>query len=341
MGASTGWTLAAARRSFLLALCLCLPAAARSQPAQRLDVDVFNSGIVWPLWVAQDTGLFAAKGLDVHLIPTPSSLAQMEGLIDGKFGIAMTAVDNLIAYVEGQGEAKTEAAPDIVAVMGSDNGFLSLVAAPDVTDFAALRGKTLAVDALTTGYTFVLRRMLEERGVRQGEYDLVRAGGFQQRFDAIQAGTSAATLSVPPFTFLAAAQHFNVLGSAVSVLGHYQGVVAAVRRDWAAQHRDALVAYIEAYIAAVTWLYDPANKAAALAIFQAHLPGATAQIAAESYGVFLDPQAGFDRHAAIDLAGVKTVMQIREEYAIPHRSLTDPAKYYDLSYYEAATNAKP
>ena len=325
----------------LAVLCLMVPATGRAQAGKRLDVDVFNSGIVWPLWVAQDKGFFAARGLDVHLIPTPSSLAQMEGLIDGKFGIAMTAVDNLIAYVEGQGEAKTEAAPDIVSVMGSDNGFLSLVTAPDVTGFAGLRGRTLAVDALTTGYTFVLRRMLEVNGVKEGEYGLVKAGGFQQRFDAIQAGTSAGTLSVPPFTVLAAAQRFNNLGTATSVLGHYQGVVAAVRRDWAASHRDELVSYIQAYIAAVTWLYDPANKAEALAIFQAHLPGTTTAAAALSYGVFLDPQSGFDRHAAIDLAGVRTVMQIREEYALPHHSLSDPARYYDLSYYDAATAAKP
>ncbi len=313
----------------------------RAQSLKRLDVDVFNSGIVWPLWVAQDKGFFATRGLDVQLIPTSSSLAQMEGLIDGKFGIAMTAVDNLIAYVEGQGEAKTEAAPDIVSVMGSDNGFLSLIAAPDVTGFAALRGRTLSVDALTTGYTFVLRKMLEVSGVKDGEYSLVRAGGFQQRFEAIQAGTAAATLSVPPFTFLATAQRFNNLGTAISVLGHYQGVVAAVRRDWAASHRDELVSYIQAYIEAVTWLYDSANKDAAVAIFQAHLPGATAAVAAQSYGVFLDPQSGFDRRGAIDLAGVKTVMQIREEYAMPHHGLADPAKYYDLTYYDAAIAAKP
>ncbi len=65
----------------------------------------------------------------------------MEGLIDGKFDIAMTAIDNLIAYMEGEGEAKTEATPNIVAVMGSDNGFLSLVTAPGIQSFAALRGR--------------------------------------------------------------------------------------------------------------------------------------------------------------------------------------------------------
>ncbi len=313
-----------------------MPLMARAQALHRLDVDVFNSGAIWPIWVGQDKGMFAANGIDVHLIPTPGSLAQMEGLIDGKFDIAITAIDNLIAYVEGEGEAKTENTPDIVSVMGGDNGFLSLVVAPNVKTFDGLRGTTLSVDALTTGYAFILEKMLAVRGLQSGDYKLVKAGGFQQRFAALLAGSQAGTLSTPPFTFLATDKGFHDLGSAVSILGHYQGVVGAVRRDWAAAHRNELVAYIRSYVAAVTWLYDPANKVEALRIFQAHLAGATPEIAAKSYGVFLDPTSGFDRHAAIDLAGVKTVIAIREQYAVPHKVLSDPARYYDLTYYDAA-----
>ena len=327
-----------ATRSFIIfALYIFASPFANAQALHRLDVDVFNSGTVWPIWVAQDKGFFGANGLDVHLIPTPGSLAQMEGLIDGKFDIAMTAVDNLIAYMEGQGEATTESTPDIVAVMGSDNGFLSLLTAPGIKTFAALRGTTLSVDAFTTGYAFVLRRMLKVQGLNDGDCNLVKAGGFQQRFDGLIAGAQSGTLSVPPFTFLAAAKGFNDLGTAISVLGHYQGVVAAVRRNWASEHRGELIGYIKAYIAAVTWLYDPANKAEALAIFEKHLPGASAAIAAQSYSVFLDPNTGFDRFAAIDVAGVKTVLEIREAYALPHKTLAEPAHYYDLSYYDAAT----
>jgi ABC-type nitrate/sulfonate/bicarbonate transport system substrate-binding protein len=195
----------------------------------------------------------------------------------------------------------------------------------------------LSVDAFTTGYAFVLEEMLKVRGLTSSDYTLVKAGGFQQRFEGVIAGSQAGTLSVPPFTLLAAAKGFNDLGTAIAVLGHYQGVIAAVRKDWAPSHRDDLVGYIRAYIAAVSWLYDPANKAEALDIFEKHLPGATAEIAAKSYDVFLDPQTGFDRSAAIDMAGVKTVIDIRQQYAVPHKVLADPSRYYDLSYYDAAT----
>src|SRR5262249_15550996 len=103
-----------------------------AQPLQTLDVNVFPAGFNLPLWVAQDKGFFARNGLEVGLIATPNSVKQMTGLIDGEFDIAMTAIDNVIAYMEGQGEAPTRSMPDVVAVMGSSSGFLSLIAAPEI-----------------------------------------------------------------------------------------------------------------------------------------------------------------------------------------------------------------
>ena len=39
---------------------------------------------------------------------------------------------------------------------------------------------------------------------------------------------------------------------------------------------------------------------------------------------------------AIDVEGVKTVLALRSEYGEPRKALTDPARYYDLSYYAQA-----
>ena len=45
-------------------------------------------------------------------------------------GYGWTAVDNAIAYNEGQGEADIGAPADFVALFGVDNGLLSVMAAP-------------------------------------------------------------------------------------------------------------------------------------------------------------------------------------------------------------------
>ena len=115
------------------------PGDASSQTAKPLEVIVFPGGSNWPIWVAQEKGFFDKNGVAVHLTPTPSANFQLGNTIDGKFDIAMTAIDNPIAYDEGQGEAQTATKADLVAVMGSDNGFLHLVSAERVKSGGGFR----------------------------------------------------------------------------------------------------------------------------------------------------------------------------------------------------------
>src|SRR5476649_1113567 len=89
-----------------------------------VTVIVFPGGFNWPIWVAQANGYFERNGIAVTLTPTPNSVFQLTNLIDGKFDIAMTAIDNVVAYNENQGEAPTVAKPELIAFMGGDNGFL-------------------------------------------------------------------------------------------------------------------------------------------------------------------------------------------------------------------------
>jgi len=302
-----------------------------------LEVIVFPGGFNWPIWVADAQGYFAARGLAVHLTPTPGSIFQLTNLIDGKFDIAMTAIDNLIAYNEGQGEAPTASKPDLVATMGGDNGFLHLVTVPEIATIAALRGKELSVDARTTGYAFVLRKLLERGGLAESDYSLVKAGGVLERFQALLEKKHAGTLLLSPFELMASAKGFHDHGGAIEAFGHYQGLVAGVRRDWARSHRAELVAYIAAYIAAIDWLYRPENKTAAIEILRKNLPQLAPEMAEKVYGVLLDPVRGFTKGARIDLEGVKTVIDLREQYGEPRMSLGRPERYIDLAYYEQAT----
>src|SRR5439155_21372523 len=159
----------------------------RRTPAQspaRLEVIVVPGGFNWPIWVAQEKGFFRENGVEVNITLTPGSVFQLVNLIDGKFDIAITAIDNLIAYREGQGE-DPKLGPDLIAVMGCDQGFLKLVTVPEVKSFADLRGNTPAVVASTTGYAFVLFEILDRNGLREPDYKVERAGGVLQRFQAL------------------------------------------------------------------------------------------------------------------------------------------------------------
>jgi len=299
-------------------------------------VIVFPGGFNWPIWVAQEKGFFARNGVAVNVTPTPSSVFQLTNLISGKFDIAMTAIDNLIAYREGQGEEPVPG-PDLIAFMGGDNGFLRLVAVPEVKSVGELKGKTVSVDARTTGYAFVLFEMLERGGLQlDRDYNVVRAGGVLQRFQALMEKKHAATLLLSPFELQAEAKGFNRLGNATDVLGHYQGLVGGARKSWADANRDAVIGFIRAFSQAVDWLYDPKNKDEAIAIFRKNLPNVPEQGANAAYGVLLAPSGGFQKKAQIDMEGVRTVLRLRSKYAEPKKTLSDPVKYYDESFYRAA-----
>src|SRR3989475_2844607 len=105
--------------SGLTALLIASCAIAQPAPPKPVEVIVFPGGFNWPIWVAQEKGLFAKDGVEVRLTPTVNSVFQLTHLIAGKFDLAMTAIDNLVAYREGQGEEPVLGS-DLRAVMGGD-----------------------------------------------------------------------------------------------------------------------------------------------------------------------------------------------------------------------------
>lgn len=316
---------------------LALPGTtARGQALRPIELITFPGGFNWPIWVGMEKGFFARHGVEIRLTPTPNSVFQLTNLIGGRFDMAVTAIDNVIAYTEGQNEAGLPPAPDLVVVMGGDNGFLRLVTVPEVTSFADLRGKELSVDALTTGYAFVLRKLVEVGGLRQDEVSYVRAGGVLQRFQALLEKRHAGTMLISPFEVQAEAQGFRTLADAARMLGAYQGLVGATRRSWAESHRAEVIGYIRGTVDALGWLYDPANGAEAMALLRRNVPNMSEAVAEASYRVLLHPTGGFERSAAIDVPGIRTVLALRSQFGPPGTSLTDPMKYLDLRYHEAA-----
>ena len=317
----------------LAAACGLWAPSAKARDLSVIRVVVFPGGFNWPIWVAQERGFFVAEGLDVQVTPTPNSVFQLSGLIEGTFDLAHTAFDNIVAYDEGQGEAQVTGSPDLVAVMGGDNGFLRLVTIPEIASYADLKDRELSVDALTTGYAFVLRYLLERGGLGIGDYKLVRAGGALQRFESLMEKKQAGTLLLSPFEVIAEDKGFHLLNNAIDVLENYQGVVGAARRSWARSHAEEVQGYIKAYVAALDWLYAPENKTEAIAIFRRNLPNMAAGLVARSYDILLDRSRGFAPKAKIGQAGVETVLSLRTRFGEPHRTLDDPASYLDESFY--------
>ena len=104
-------------------------------------------------------------------------------------------------------------------------------------------------------------------------------------------------------------------------------MVGATRRSWAKDNEKDLIGYIRGYRAALDWLFDPANKAEAIAILRKHLPNMTEEQAMRSYDILVHPTKGFTRGAVLNVEGVKTVLQLRSQYT--GKPLNDAGKYFD------------
>jgi ABC-type nitrate/sulfonate/bicarbonate transport systems, periplasmic components len=87
-----------------LALAFAVPAAAQT----KLTIVTFSGATNLPVWIALDKGFFQKEGLDVTHEVTRGSQQVMEGLMSGKYQFGSAALDNTIAYVEGQGDVKID-----------------------------------------------------------------------------------------------------------------------------------------------------------------------------------------------------------------------------------------
>jgi ABC-type nitrate/sulfonate/bicarbonate transport system substrate-binding protein len=300
--------------------------------AAHLKILAFPGAPNLPLFAAMDRGFFNAAGVEIDFATTPSSVYQFEQFATGKCDIAFTAFDNIVAYREGQGAAKLVDPPDFRVILGATQIELGLVVSPDIRNAADLRGKSLALDAVLTGFAFVLYAMLEKLGLTEGDYERVAVGSTPDRWQSVKAGTHAGTITIEPFTSIARAAGFHVLAQSTDFFPSYQGGIVAARRDWAVDQSQLVKAFIKSYRAGLAWTLDPANRDQATALLLARMPDIKPGVADAVIKSVLSPRSGLTPGGALLPDGMRTVLNLRSRYGRPQRILTDIDKYLSLSY---------
>jgi ABC-type nitrate/sulfonate/bicarbonate transport system substrate-binding protein len=149
-------------------------------------------------------------------------------------------------------------------------------------------------------------------------------------------GQHAATMLRAPFDLQAKNRGFNQLATTRSTIGNYMGIVGAARRSWAAGNEAQVVSFIRAYRDAIRWLKAPENRPQAQSLLMKYVPNMSAQIAAQSCDLLLDPQSGFFSDVQLDDKGIQAVMDLRSKLSESGRKLTDTSKYIDKHYWQKA-----
>jgi ABC-type nitrate/sulfonate/bicarbonate transport system substrate-binding protein len=318
--------------------CLALAVAAAAgaglghdaQAQAPLKVIVFPGLSNLPIFAAQSQGLFAKHGVDVEIFNTPNSGELRDGLAQGKYHIAHGGVDNAVAMAE-------VAKVDVAVIMGGDGGLNHLFVQPEIKSYDDLRGKKVIVDAPNTAFALLLYKMLQEKGLKKGDYEVVPVGATFQRLEAmLKDKSNAAAMLNPPFSVRAKKEGLKDMGSAIDVVGPYQSGSGWVVRSWGEANADTLVRYTKAYIEGVRWAMNPANKAAAIALLAERLR-LPQDVTAEAYEMASDTRKGIAKDAKFDMEGFRNVLKLRAEI-LGQWGGNPPApdKYLDLSYYDRA-----
>ena len=316
-----------AAASIALALTLATSAAQAQEPT-LLRVNAFPNAKALPLHAGIAQGIFAKRGFKIELHLTENSRSQRDGLASGKFDLVHSAVDNALAMIE-------VAKHDVVIVTGGDSGMNEFFVQPEIKSFADLRGRTLVVDAPDTAYALQAKKILLRHGLKEGaDYTVkpVGAGVYRLKARAESKDNAAAILNLP-FTVQAEALGMRSLGRTTDMLGPYQAGGAFLMRSFAREHAAALERYIAAYIEALRFVRDPANRADNIALLIEKLK-ISPQEAERTYALLMDPAFGFTPDAKFDPEGFRNVLAMRAE--IEGGSPAAPERYIDLGYYERA-----
>lgn len=210
-------------------------------------------------------GAFAAEGLAIDYTRATGSTPQIRALLAGEFDLAHTNADNVMAYVDRE-------QADLVIVLVAELGIAQRVfARPEIARLRELAGKTVGVDAVGSGFAFVLYKMLADAGVRRGEYEVVSVGGTAERSAALAEGRVDAALLGPPHDAAALAAGCRVLAAASASFRGQPSLTVAARRSWANANGELVRRYCRALLAGVRWAADPANREAAIGLLAADL----------------------------------------------------------------------
>lgn len=325
-------------RSVAVGLAVSSMASGSVSAQTKLTIVTFAGATNLPVWVAIDKGFFAKEGLDVTQDITRGSVAEIKGLMSGKYQFGSTALDNVIANAEGLADEKIDGF-DLVGITGVHSGMNRVVTRPEIRTYADIKGKAIATDALNSGYGLVLIKILAMNGLKLGhDYTALPVGSGPNRLKAMMEGKAVAAALSAPDDIEAEKLGYNILGDTTEIIGAYQGSALVVRRAYADAHEPQVLAFIRAVVAATDHVF--ADKTDAIAEMRRHITGMSDADLETIYAQMVGSKGGLNRGAKMNMEGVKMLLTLRNDLAGSAKKLTDSYKYVDLSYYEKATGGK-
>jgi NitT/TauT family transport system substrate-binding protein len=149
------------------------------------------SGVMSPIWVAQEEGLFKKHGLDIELIHIASTSKAIQSMVSGEIQFTTADALNSIQAVA--------AGADVVMVCEGVNRFVfSIMARSDLKRVADLKGKKIGITRLGSSTHTAVLYVVNKAGLGANDYTLLQLGEVPNILTTLLAGQIEAGALSPP-----------------------------------------------------------------------------------------------------------------------------------------------
>lgn len=240
---------------------------------------VGKPAMIWPIYVAEERGLFSAHGVNVETVVAQSAGAAVQAVVAGSADVGSSGIPDIV-------NAATRGGGISIVTSGIAQAPDTFLAPDDVTDWSDLKGETVILGAQKDITTYFFEILAEENGLDPDDVNATYAGSTAARYSALESGSVSLADVTPPITQQGLANGYVSLGSAADVLPDtpYTGLLA--NDDWIASEPEAAEGFVSAYIEATTWLRAPENEDEAVDIL-VDATGTTDDLAKATYDVFV------------------------------------------------------
>jgi ABC-type nitrate/sulfonate/bicarbonate transport system substrate-binding protein len=276
-----------------------------------------------PLLVGEQNGFFAREGLQVNFHQTTYAPDHNRGMAEGRWDLTLSSADTMIARTTTDGV-------DYLLFMQAEEGLSAyLIGQPDIQSIEQLRGKLLAGDPGDSNLDLIRKKILRQHGMDDTEYQINIIGSSPKRLEAFLQGRVAAAMLTPPASDKALAAGGILLANSELYVPNWPLTCGWTLRRWLVSHRELVVRFIRAWVAATDWLLRAENRESTLRLMmeKENLNQASAE---EAYRKVVPK-------ARINPAALKTVIELRKEMGVYKPPHDPPERFYDDSYWREAT----
>lgn len=207
---------------------------------------VYNAvgGVMAPIWVAQESGLFAKHGLELQLKYLAATTA-VQAMVGGSEDIGLVGNQGIDANLEGA---------DLVYVASTVSRFVfDLYGQPGIASVSDLKGKVVAVTQPAASTDYAARITLSRSGlVPDKDVRILYAGSMPALLATVKSGNAAAGVMSAPTTLQAQASGLKPIASITKLKIPFLFVGVLTPRKIARENGEAVTRYVRGHIEALS-----------------------------------------------------------------------------------------